>query len=245
MSEQLVSGTGHSQSASAKVNRVALVGNPNVGKTTLFNRLCGLRAKTANFPGSTVDARVGTRTRSSGARDGETLEIVDLPGVYALDLDLPESKLCRECLGGRLTDCAPDALVIVLDATNLARNLQFFASVAQSKLPVVAAVTMCDIAARKGLSIDESLLSAHLGCPAVAVSGRSGNGIDRLVDAIDRATLAHPNVEPNEPSPSGRRVSSRSPLVANTLRVPIMTPSPIVSTARSHIRFLVPPSSRS
>ncbi|MDZ4829820.1 MAG: ferrous iron transporter B [Phycisphaerae bacterium] len=198
MSEQLVSGTGHSQSASAKVNRVALVGNPNVGKTTLFNRLCGLRAKTANFPGSTVDARVGTRTRSSGARDGETLEIVDLPGVYALDLDLPESKLCRECLGGRLTDCAPDALVIVLDATNLARNLQFFASVAQSKLPVVAAVTMCDIAARKGLSIDESLLSAHLGCPAVAVSGRSGNGIDRLVDAIDRATLAHPNVEPNE-----------------------------------------------
>ena len=77
--------------------RVALVGNPNVGKTTLFNALCGLRAKTANFPGSTVEARVGTVSRAGAS----PIEIVDLPGIYALDLELPESRLCRDCRPGR------------------------------------------------------------------------------------------------------------------------------------------------
>ena len=75
--------------------RIAMVGNPNVGKTSLFNRLCGVRAKTANFPGSTVEARVGT-----AVADGVELELVDLPGIYAIDLELPESKLCRDCLAG-------------------------------------------------------------------------------------------------------------------------------------------------
>lgn len=166
----------------AMPRRVALIGNPNVGKTTLFNRLCGLRAKTANFPGSTVDAKVGTCT--SG---GTTLEFVDLPGVYALDLDLPESRLCRECLGGRLAECRPDAAVIVLDATNLQRSLQFLASAAHDGPPVVAAITMADLAARKGLSIDEATLAAHLGCPAVVVSGRSGAGVERLVSSLAKA----------------------------------------------------------
>ena len=99
--------------------RIAMVGNPNVGKTSLFNRLCGVRAKTANFPGSTVDARIGT-----SRIDGAEMEFVDLPGVYALDLELPESKLCRDCLAGRLEGCLPDALLVVIDATNLARGLR-------------------------------------------------------------------------------------------------------------------------
>ncbi|MFO0828791.1 MAG: ferrous iron transporter B [Phycisphaerales bacterium] len=173
--------------------RIALIGNPNVGKTTLFNRLCGLRAKTANFPGSTVDAHVGTCTRG-----GRSVEVVDLPGVYALDLDLPESKLCRECLAGRLADCRPDALIVVIDATNLARNLQFLASVARSPFDIVVAVTMCDIAARKGLSIDEALLSARLGCPVVEVSGRSGEGVDALVAALAQAAPCRPQPSDGE-----------------------------------------------
>ncbi|MBL9147290.1 MAG: ferrous iron transporter B [Phycisphaerae bacterium] len=181
---------GTSNDARTRVRRVALLGNPNVGKTTLFNRLCGLRAKTANFPGSTVDARVGTI-----ARDGATTEIVDLPGIYALDLDLPESKLCRDCLAGRLADYHPDALLVVVDATNLERNLQFALSALRSGLPAVVVVTMTDVAARKGLSIDDRALGEHLGCPVVIANGRTGEGIDRLVSTLQaaRTSAAAPN----------------------------------------------------
>jgi ferrous iron transport protein B len=170
-----------------------LVGNPNVGKTTLFNRLCGLRAKTANFPGSTVDARVGTAQGPHGA-----IDVVDLPGVYALDLELPESKLCRECLAGQVEGCRPDAAIVVLDATNLLRGLQFLASVASSGLPVVVAVTMGDIAARRGLSIDATLLRQHVGCPVVAVSGRTGEGLDRLLGTVPDAAPFRADLAPGE-----------------------------------------------
>ncbi|HMN95029.1 MAG TPA: ferrous iron transporter B [Phycisphaerales bacterium] len=161
-----------------RVRRVALVGNPNTGKTTLFNRLCGVRAKTANFPGSTVDARVGSCVR------GGRMEIVDLPGTYSLDLDLPEARLCRDCIEGRLVACEPDAVLVVLDATNLRRNLQFAASVLRRGRPTVVALNMVDLAMRKGLSIDVDRLAARLGCPVVAISARSGRGIDALVAAV-------------------------------------------------------------
>jgi ferrous iron transport protein B len=163
--------------------RVALVGNPNVGKTTLFNVLCGVRAKTANFPGSTVEARVGTV-----ARPGRVpLEIVDLPGIYALDLELPESRLCRECLSGQVAGCEPDRLVVVLDATNLPRGLRFLASVARCGLPCSIAVTMVDVARRRGLSIDANALAARLGVPVTCVSGRTGEGVAELLASLDRA----------------------------------------------------------
>ncbi len=176
--------------AGRAVRRIALVGNPNVGKTTLFNRLCGLRSKTANFPGSTVEAHTGQWR----VERGEPVEVVDLPGVYALDLALPESALCRDCLSGRVQGCEPDALVVVLDATNLARNLQFLQSVgkatgesADAGRPMVVAITMADIAARKGLSIDARLVAEHIGCPAVIVSGRTGEGLDDLEAALPSA----------------------------------------------------------
>ena len=156
-----------------------MVGNPNVGKTSLFNRLCGVRAKTANFPGSTVEARVGT-----AVADGGELEVVDLPGVYAIDLELPESRLCRDCLGGRLEGCMPDALLVVLDATNLARGLRLFRSVATAARPVAVALTMGDVARARGLSVDADRLAAALGVPCVAANGREGTGIAPLVAAI-------------------------------------------------------------
>ncbi|MDZ4756423.1 MAG: ferrous iron transporter B [Phycisphaerae bacterium] len=199
--EQQASDSPSAQRVHAPPRRVALVGNPNVGKTTLFNRMCGLRAKTANFPGSTVDARVGTTylPRPSGTSGGATaVEVVDLPGIYALDLDLPESRLCRECLSGQLAECHPDAMIVVLDATNLARNLQFLVSATRSGLPTVVAVTMADIAARKGLSIDAHLLAQHVHCPAVVVSGRSGKGVDRLVQALPDAAPCTPTLNPGE-----------------------------------------------
>ena len=183
------------QPANRGVQRIALVGNPNVGKTTLFNRLCGLRSKTANFPGSTVEAHTGQWR----VERGQPIEVVDLPGVYALDLALPESALCRDCLSGRVQGCEPDAIVVVLDATNLARNLQFLLSVGSTMAGaadepavrpaqrMVVAITMADIAARKGLSIDARLVAEHIGCPAVIVSGRTGEGLDDLEAALSSA----------------------------------------------------------
>ena len=167
--------------------RIAMVGNPNVGKTSLFNRLCGVRAKTANFPGSTVEARVGTCVA-----DGAELELVDLPGVYAIDLELPESRLCRDCLAGRLEGCMPDALLVVVDATNIARSLRLFRSIAATGRPLAVALTMTDLARTRGLSVDAQRLSTALGVPCVEANGRAGTGIDPLVAAIRSARAATP-----------------------------------------------------
>ena len=177
--------------------RVAMVGNPNVGKTSLFNRMCGVRAKTANFPGSTVEARVG-----AAVIGGVELELVDLPGVYAVDLDLPESKLCRDCLAGRLDGCMPDALLVVIDATNLARGLRLFKSIASAARPVAVALTMTDLAQSRGLSIDPERLAVALGVPCVAANGRAGSGIEPLAAALRGAREVSPQVLAASLSPS-------------------------------------------
>lgn len=167
----------------ASLTRYALLGNPNTGKTTLFNRLCGVRAKTANFPGSTVEARVGRCLH-----DSDRFEIIDLPGVYGLHLGLPESQLCRDCLDGRIVGRQrPNALLIVADATNLPRNLVFVAQALRRGIPSVVALNMIDLAQRRGLSIDAEKLGRELGCPVIAVCARSGDGIDELLVA-----MAHP-----------------------------------------------------
>jgi len=165
----------------ARAWRIALLGNPNTGKTTLFNRLCGLRAKTANFPGSTVERHTGA-LRGSRA----THELVDLPGIYSLSLELPESRICAECIEGRIGDCVPDAAILVVDATNLARNLQFVQAALRRHLPMVVAVNLIDVAVRRGLTIDAAALAEQLGCPVVPVSARSGEGLDELVRTVER-----------------------------------------------------------
>jgi ferrous iron transport protein B len=157
----------------------ALLGNPNTGKTTLFNRLCGLRSKTANFPGSTVEAHIG---RASS--DGSML-IVDLPGIYGLHLDRPESNLTRAYLAGQSTVARPpQALLIVADATNLPRNLIFVAQALQTGLPAVVALNMIDLAQRRGLTIDARHLAEYLGCPVVPICARTGEGLDPLLRAM-------------------------------------------------------------
>jgi ferrous iron transport protein B len=98
---------------------LALVGNPNAGKTTLFNALTGLRAKTANFPGTTVERKVGRLHL-----DHKQIVVVDLPGLYSLDSKSPDEKLASDALQGRLEHTAPDAALVVVDATNLERNLK-------------------------------------------------------------------------------------------------------------------------
>ena len=170
----------------------ALLGNPNTGKTTLFNRLCGLRARTGNYPGITVDARFG-HTSHNGTR----FEIADLPGVYGLSLNLPESRLGREVLEGRVPR-APDAAAVVVDATNLARNLVLTGEVIACGLPLVVALNMMD-RARK-LDIDVQELARRLGCPVVPVSARTGEGFEALMDAM---CAPRPGVAPTDTDTDG------------------------------------------
>lgn len=162
--------------------RIALIGNPNTGKTTLFNRLCGLRAKTANFPGTTTDARVGRLQLGPG----EEAEVFDLPGLYRLSLDLPESRACRAVLEGEGLYRQPEVVVAVLDATNLARNLYLLGEVLASGLPTVVALNMVDLARRRGLTLDAARLAAELGCPVVPIMARKGEGVAELLAAVAR-----------------------------------------------------------
>jgi ferrous iron transport protein B len=171
------------------VLRVALLGNPNTGKTTLFNRLCGLRHKTSNFPGTTQESRVGfTRI---GAHD---VEVIDLPGVYSLELDQSESSVCRAVLAGQTapkgeTPEQPDVACVVVDASNLARNLAIVGEALRRRLATVVVINMQDVAARRGLRIDVDQLSEALGCEVVASQARSGEGIAAIREALTRARI--------------------------------------------------------
>jgi len=174
------------------LQRIVLVGNPNTGKTTLFNRLSGLRLKTANFPGTTVEARVG-RAR---LREGDApAELIDLPGVYSLELDQVESEVCRRVLAGVTAPKgeetgAPSAVCVVTDASNLARNLMLVGETLRRRLPTVVALNMTDVAERLGLRVDAAALEQMLGCAVVPVCARSGENFDALRAALARARVA-------------------------------------------------------
>ena len=161
---------------STRTLRVALIGNPNTGKTTLFNRLCGTRAKTSNFPGTTTSAKVGRAVVGGDV----AVDIVDLPGLYRLSLDLPEARIARDVLAGSGPYAQPDAVVVVVDACNLTRNLILTGELLAYGLPVVIALNMVDLAQQRGLSLDPAKLSAHLGSPVVAVVARRGLGLEGI-----------------------------------------------------------------
>ena len=160
---------------------LALVGNPNAGKTTLFNALTGLRAKTANFPGTTVERKVGRLHL-----DHKQIVIVDLPGLYSLDSKSPDEKLAADALQGKLEHTAPDAALVVVDATNLERNLFLVSQLLELKCPVIVALNMMDMAKRDGIRIDVTKLRAELGCMVVPVSARYGAGLDELKYELNR-----------------------------------------------------------
>lgn len=161
--------------------RVALVGNPNCGKTTLFNRLTGLRAKTSNFPGTTIETRRG----KINAGEHE-VELVDLPGLYSAHYaGQSEEMLAADALHGRVPGIdKPDAVVVIVDATCLSRHLYLASEVREMGVPMVVALNMIDEARRQGTTICLDTLSQELEASVVPVSGRSGEGIDALRDAI-------------------------------------------------------------
>jgi len=189
--------------ADGDVPSIALVGNPNTGKTTLFNRLTGLRHKTSNFAGTTLEARTG-RASVGEAR----LELIDLPGAYSLELEQPEARVCRDVLGGEARGVpVPDGMLVVLDATNLGRNLMLAGEGLRRRLPTVVGVNMIDLARRQGLHVDAAKLSARLGCPVVLISARTGEGVEELKGRL--LEVARAGVVPTQ-TPPGDEVGLRA-----------------------------------
>jgi ferrous iron transport protein B len=169
---------------SSALQRVALVGNPNTGKTTVFNRLCGARAKTANFPGTTAAMRVGW-----GLAGAEAVEIIDLPGVYQLHLDAPETRIVRDLLAGRTKHARPDAVIVIADASNLARNLILVGELIAARMPIVVCLNMTDVATKRQMAVDAIALGARLGATVVPTVASKGIGMEALRQAI-AGTLA-------------------------------------------------------
>jgi len=155
---------------------LALAGNPNAGKSTLFNALTGLHQHTGNWPGKTVEKREGLCQRQ-----GHTLNIVDLPGTYSLAAYSPEEVIVRDYLLHE----RPDVVVNVVDATNLERNLYLTVQLLELEVPLVIALNLADVARRMRLQIDTRKLSEQLGgVPIVEISARRGEGLAELVESI-------------------------------------------------------------
>jgi ferrous iron transport protein B len=169
---------------------IALVGNPNSGKSSLFNALTGLNQKVGNFPGVTVDKKTG----HSLLDDGLHAELIDLPGTYSLYPRRADEWVAYKVLMGADTDIKADVVLLVADASNLKRNLLFCSQIIDLKIPVVMALTMNDIAARKDIKIDISGLEAELGIPVVAVNPRKNKGLGELKKVLSQVAKKNPGI---------------------------------------------------
>ncbi|MEE8307504.1 MAG: ferrous iron transport protein B [Gammaproteobacteria bacterium] len=170
---------------------IVLVGNPNAGKSTLFNRLTGLRQKTANYPGVTVEKRSGRLKLAD-----KTVELVDLPGTYALSAEATDERIAVQMILGRLAGTpAPSGVLVVVDGTRLYQGLYLVQQLAELQVPMACAVTMLDVARVRGVRVDLEALSNYLGMPVLSVTGTTGQGIDGLTELIGRLpSLAPPKL---------------------------------------------------
>ena len=154
------------------MKRFALAGNPNSGKTTLFNCLTGSTAHVGNWPGVTVDKREGTYKKGE-----EPISVVDLPGIYSLSPYTPEEVISRNYI----LDEKPDCVINIVDATNLERNLYLTTQILEIDVPMVIALNMMDLMQKQGDSIDERELEKRLGVPVVKISALKGEGLEELM----------------------------------------------------------------
>src|SRR5690349_19465387 len=168
---------------------IALAGNPNSGKTTLFNALTGLKQKVANYPGVTVEKKTGTCKLPDGSR----VNIIDLPGTYSLISRSPDELIAMQVLRGLRPDVPPiDVVVVVVDASNLQRNLYLVSQLIELGRPLVIALNMMDVARRRGLAISAERLEKLIGVPVIPVVGHKRQGIRQLKEAILHARIALP-----------------------------------------------------
>jgi len=164
-----------------QLRHIAIIGNPNAGKTTIFNALTGMRQKVGNYPGVTVEKKEGRIV----FEDGSEAVLLDLPGTYSLTANSPDEKIATDILLGRVDHTPlPELVVCVVDASNLERNLYLISQIIDNRLPVVVALNMFDVAERDGLKIDIQKLSAELGVKVIPTVGSKSLGIEELKAAI-------------------------------------------------------------
>ena len=156
--------------------KIALVGNPNSGKSSLFNYLTGLNQKIGNFPGVTVEKKTGF----TSLPDGTTAEIIDLPGIYSIYPRSLDERIVAEVLLDHHSSSSPEKIIVIVDGTNLKRGFLLLTQIIDLGLPTILALNMMDLAAKAGLSYDFIGLSEKLGVPVVPINARKGVGLDEL-----------------------------------------------------------------
>ena len=158
--------------------RIALAGNPNTGKSSIFNGLTGAKQHVGNWPGKTV-----ARAHGTFQHDGREFEVVDLPGTYSLNASSPEEMIARDYL----VSGEPDLVVVVVDVTNLERNLYLVVQILETGVPAILDLNMMDVAASRGITIDVAKISDMLDVHTVSTVARSSKGLDELKSAIAHA----------------------------------------------------------
>lgn len=218
----------------------AIVGNPNCGKTTLFNALTGLRQKVGNYPGVTVEKKIGT----TWSQHGHPIQIIDLPGAYSLAARSPDEAVLRDVLFGRREDTPqPDRIICVVDAANLERNLYLVHQILDLGRPVIIALNMMDMAAGAGLKVDAAELEGELGIPVIACEAVHGRGLVELKLAMSRVDLPLARHSWDVPGPIAPAVAElqaslsesdgRKPLIARAEALLLLTDYDTVRVAGS------------
>jgi len=180
---------------------LAIVGNPNCGKSTIFNALTGLKQKVANYPGVTVEKREG----ACFSQHGKRLRLLDLPGAYSLNARSPDEAVVRDVLLGRRAETPrPDAVIFVADASNLERNLYLATQVFELGLPSLLVLNMMDVAEAKAWKIDQKALSERLGVPVIPMEATAGKGLIELKAAMSRKLDTPPHRPPPIPEEIGQ-----------------------------------------
>ena len=205
---------------SADTLRIALVGNPNCGKTALFNQLTGGRQKVANYAGVTVERKEGRFIAPSG----RVLQLLDLPGTYSFDANSPDEQITRDVCEGRYPgEAAPDLIVCVADATNLRLHLRFVLEVKRLGRPVVLALNMMDAAKRRGIAIDVPELQRRLGLPVVETIAVKRGGAKALIDRVDGDIPVAAPAEPDDATSRAGLHQQVRALMAATVSMPRAT----------------------
>jgi ferrous iron transport protein B len=218
----------------------AMVGNPNCGKTTLFNALTGLRQKVGNYPGVTVEKKVGI----TYSQHGRAIQVIDLPGAYSLAARSPDEAVLRDVLLGRREDTPqPDRIICVVDAANLERNLYLVHQILDLGRPVIIALNMMDMATEAGMKVDAAELEGELGVPVIACEAVHGKGLVELKLALSRVELPLARHRWDVPAPIAPAVAEiqasltendrRSPLIARAEALLLLTDFDTVRVAGS------------
>ncbi|MFN4253472.1 MAG: ferrous iron transport protein B [Saprospiraceae bacterium] len=208
--------------------RVALLGNPNSGKSTIFNQLTGLRQKTGNFPGVTVDVKEGKIRFPSG----QEAVLSDLPGTYSLYPTSSDEKIVASVLTNPADPNFPDAIIYIADATHLEKHLLLLTQILDLGLPVIAALNMADSAEEQGIKINTGLLAERLGIPFVLVSGRDGRNIQRLIGELEKlATRSEKTAAERKPF---YRLSDTERQIAEAVRLNLGIENPYRALLLAH-----------